>query len=139
MTYLPDLRRLLLAASVAVAFSLLGVAIASASNPQSTSEPHGLPSSPGVAIDLRLAQRVALTVAPGEDVRLVAEAAEGPLGRVVAGEARLVVVRTSDGARIFDGRLADFRPLELGRVPVRERFRFAVSGTAAGRVVFRTD
>lgn len=45
----------------------------------------------------------------------------------------------SDGARIFNGRLADARSIELGRVPARERYTFAVSGTPAGRVAFRAD
>jgi hypothetical protein len=137
MSYLPDGRRLLLAAFVAVAVALLGVTIASASGARAA-EPQLLPS-PGVAIDLRVAQRVALNVGPGEHVRLVVEVAGVPRAGLVAADARLVVVRMSDGARIFDGRLADAHFVELGRVPLREHFRFAVSGTSAGRVVFRAD
>jgi len=76
MSYLPDGRRLLLAAFVTVAVALLGVTIASASGARAA-EPQLLPS-PGVAIDLRVAQRVALTVGPGEHVRLVVEVAGGP-------------------------------------------------------------
>ncbi len=132
MTYLPDLRRLLLAAFVAVALSLLGVTIASASAARAA-EPDSLPPSPSVSIDLRLAQRAEITVGPGEHVRLVVEVSR------VAAKARLFVVRMSDGARIFNGRLADARSIELGRLPVRERYSFAVSGTPAGRVAFRAD
>lgn len=137
MTYLPDLRRLLLAAFVAVAISLLAVAIASASAARAKS--HSLPSSPSVSIDLRVAQRAEITVGPGEHVRLVVQVGGGARAGRVAAAARLFVVRLSDGARIFNGRLADARSIELGRLPVRERYSFAVSGTPAGRVVFRAD
>ncbi len=135
MTYLPDLRGLLLAAFVAVAGSLLAVAIASAS--AARSKPHSQPSTPSVSIDLRLAQRAEITVGPGESVRLVVEVAGGAHAGRVAAAARLFVVRLSDGARIFNGRLAGASSIELGRLPARERYSFAVSGTRAGRVAFR--
>jgi len=137
VTFLPDLRRVLLAAFVSVAVSLLAVAIASASAARAT--PHAQFAAPRVSIDLRLARRGELTVGPGEHVRLVVEVSGGPHAGRVAAAARLFVVRLSDGARIFNGRLADAQAIELGRVPVRERYTFAVSGAPAGRVAFRAD
>ena len=90
MTYIPDLRRLLLAAFVAVAISLLAVAIASAS--AARAKPDSLPPSPSVSIDLRLAQRAEITVGPGENVRLVVQVGGGARPGRVAAAARLFVV-----------------------------------------------
>lgn len=129
MSYLPNVHRLLLAAFAAVAVSLLTVAIASAAGARG--KPQSVPASPSVSMDLRLAQRAEITVGPGEHVRLLVHAGG------VSAAARLFVVRLSDGARIFNGRLAAARSIDLGRVPARDRYSFAVSGTPAGRVTFR--
>jgi hypothetical protein len=137
MAYLPDLRRVLLAAFAAVAVALLVVAIASAS--AARGNPRSLSASPSISIDLRLAQRAEITVGPGEHVRLVVRVDGGAHGGRVAAAARLFVVRMSDGARIFNGRLADASSIDLGRVPARERYTFAVSGASAGRIAFRAD
>ena len=138
MTYLPDVRRVLLTGVASVALSLVGVTIASASGARAA-EPQNLAPSPAVSLDLRLAQRAEISVGPGENVRLLVEVAGGAHAGRVAAAARLFVVRMSDGARIFNGRLADVRSIELGRLPARERYSFAVSGTPAGRVAFRAD
>ena len=138
MTRLPDVRRLFLTGVALVALSLVGVTIASASGARAA-EPRNLPPSHAVSLDLRLAQRVEISVGPGENVRLLVEVAGGAHAGRVAAAARLFVVRMSDGARIFNGRLADARSIDLGRVPARERYTFAVSGASAGRVAFRAD
>jgi len=138
MTYLPDVRRLLLTGVALVALSLVGVTIASASGARAP-EPQNPAPSPAVSLDLRLAQRAEISVGPGDNVRLLVEVAGGAHAGRVAAAARLFVVRMSDGARIFNGRLAYARSIELGRLPVRERYTFAVSGAPAGRVAFRAD
>ena len=135
--YLPNVHRLLLAAAAVVALFLVGVAIASAS--AARAKPHSGPASPSVSVDLRSAQRAEITVGPGEHVRLVVEVAGGAHAGRVAAAARLFVVRLSDGARIFNWRLAEAGTIELGRLPARERYSLAVSGIPAGRVAFRAD
>lgn len=136
--YLPNVHRLLLAASAVVALFLVGVTIASASAARAA-DPTGLPPSPGVAVNLSVVSDAVLTVGPGQHVRLAAEVAGGPHASALAMAGRLVVIRMSDGARIFAGRLAEAGSIELGRVTHRERFHFTVTGIAAGQVVFRAN
>jgi hypothetical protein len=52
-----------------------------------------------------------------------------------AGASRLLVVRVSDHARIYDGALSDFH-LALGRVAYTERFWFSVRNSGHAQVTF---
>jgi hypothetical protein len=84
-------------------------------------------SRPSPLLDLAAAE--VIVVPPRPRAYLDAEVTGDARG------SRLVVVRVSDHARIYDGALSDFH-LALGRVAQPERFWFSARNSAHARVTF---